>query len=861
MYNPLSIKPEFEQSNGKAKKYMDKRGSRLNGHVNSFIENSPLGFYQTTPAGKILAANTAFVQLLGYNKFEDVQHINLNKVYIGPTFTRKEFINRLKEHDKIVGLEYEWKKKNGSIIYVRENTRAIKKGGKTLYYEGTIEDITDRKTAELELQKSKQKLEEVQTRLTFLDEMATKLAESVSYKVRLKKLAQMLVPRISDWCGIDILSKDGTLNRVAVAHINSDKVALAQELSEKYSPDPDSNVGIWGVIKNNKPELYSHIPQDLLISNAKDERHREILLQLGLHSVIIVPLSARERNLGAIILANSESRKAFTQSDLAFAQEIANRVAYFVDNARLFTIAQKELTRRKQIEKMLRERANQQYVAAKFGQKVLGSKHTYNIIAEALTTITKTLHIQHTTYSQFVKKEDKFLVSEGTGWRKGVVKKLKLDNGKKSLSGYTLLSNGPVTVKNFLEEKRFEVPKFLMDHSLTSGMTVIVHSGKMMFGVIGVYSSEERTFTRNDINFLQTIANSLASVLERKRIDDALVKSENRFRSIFNYALEPIMMLNDKGGIAEANAAATELMGIKREKLLTMNISDLVTEETKSITLKRWKAFLKDGKQRGELTIQRNDGLRTLEYSSVANIILGYHLTIIRDITERKEEEQRRNHFLGIASHELKNALAGVKSFNQLLERKLKQTDDKNLEYVKRIDTNVDRLKRLIDDLMDMTKLRAGKLELVKDAIEINTLVKEVVEEMQHTSNTHQITLQTDPPIYIVGDTMRLRQVITNLIRNAIKYSPQGNEVFVSSEKNNDHVKIIVKDFGEGIAKKDQKKIFDLFYRAENSQTTTGMGVGLYISSEIIKMHGGKIGVKSIPHKGSTFYFTLPVIE
>jgi PAS domain S-box-containing protein len=320
------------------------------------------------------------------------------------------------------------------------------------------------------------------------------------------------------------------------------------------------------------------------------------------------------------------------------------------------------------------------------------------------------------------------------------------------------------------------------------------------------------------------------------------------------------MILDNNGRMVEMNSATCEVFGYLNKELKQIKIQNLAIDDTFRKLLIKITQTSEQKKLRGECTILKKDQtLKEIEYSAVSNITHGYHLVIIRDITERKEEEQRRNHFLGIASHELKNALAGVKSFTQLLERRLDH-DTRNQEYVRRIDTSVDRLKRLIDDLMDLTKIRAGKLELMREITDIKPVAIDILEEFKSSYKTHTITYKVLKSGLVCVDKIRIEQVLLNLLRNAVKYSEPGTPITVSMVKNPRDIIIEIQDKGMGISKKDQKRIFELFFQAEKpAYTTTGMGIGLYISSEIIKMHGGTISVQSKKGEGSTFSISLPL--
>jgi PAS domain S-box-containing protein len=236
-------------------------------------------------------------------------------------------------------------------------------------------------------------------------------------------------------------------------------------------------------------------------------------------------------------------------------------------------------------------------------------------------------------------------------------------------------------------------------------------------------------------------------------------------------------------------------------------------------------------------------------------------IAIILDITERKKLEQRKDEFIGIASHELKTPLTSIKGYTQILERIIQQMGNEKLQlYLKKTNNYIDRLDSLIGDLLDVSKIQAGKLQMNFNQFDFDSLVKDSIDSIQHLNTHHKIIMKGTVKEKISGDRNRLEQVFTNLLSNAIKYSPKADKVIVDVQRENNHVQVAVQDFGVGIPRNKQDKLFSRFYRVEETaKTFSGLGIGLYISCEIIGRHNGKMWVNSEKGKGSTFYFTLPI--
>jgi PAS domain S-box-containing protein len=243
----------------------------------------------------------------------------------------------------------------------------------------------------------------------------------------------------------------------------------------------------------------------------------------------------------------------------------------------------------------------------------------------------------------------------------------------------------------------------------------------------------------------------------------------------------------------------------------------------------------------------------------------GYIGTCI-DIHDIKIHEQRRDDFIKMASHELKTPVTSVKGYVQLL-LDMFQKDYKNIppEVIQKalstIDKQITKLTRLMGELLDLSRIDSGKLELDVREFNLNDIVSETVQDLRY-SNNHNIIIKADAEYNVRGDKDRIAQVLSNLLTNAVKYSPDSKNIEVSIQHADDgNVAVNVKDHGIGIDKKDHQKIFERFYRAEgwSEQTYPGFGIGLFIASEIIQRHKGTISVESEKGKGSCFTFTLPV--
>jgi signal transduction histidine kinase len=236
---------------------------------------------------------------------------------------------------------------------------------------------------------------------------------------------------------------------------------------------------------------------------------------------------------------------------------------------------------------------------------------------------------------------------------------------------------------------------------------------------------------------------------------------------------------------------------------------------------------------------------------------------LLEEIEFRKQAEYKKDEFISIASHELKTPLTSVKGYVQLLERSIDKGDVETVKkHLLKAQTQLEKLNNLIADLLDISKIESGKLKFNKQNFFIGDLLKNIVEVMAQSFPDYKITINGKVEHCVFGDEMRIEQVIINFLTNAIKYSPGTNEVLINVREENERIYLGVRDYGIGIAPEQQKNLFEKFYRVEETALHfQGLGIGLYISSEIIRRHGGEVGVQSTLGEGSEFYFEIPLIS
>jgi len=381
---------------------------------------------------------------------------------------------------------------------------------------------------------------------------------------------------------------------------------------------------------------------------------------------------------------------------------------------------------------------------------------------------------------------------------------------------------------------------------------------------------------------------ALNTIDRRKQVGERLRESEEKFRAMAASAQDAIIMMDNEGNISYWNEAAERMFGYKKDEIIGKHLHrTLAPERFYESYLKGFKKFQITGEGAAvgktlELAAVRKDGTEfPIELSLSAVKLKGkWNATgIIRDITERKkvEEElekakkaaeeanQAKSQFLASMSHEIRTPMNAIIGISELLSGT--SLYDEQKEYVEMIKISAGNLLNIIDDVLDLSKIESGKLELEETEFNLRDVVEETAVSFvtQATKKGIELLCHIDPeiPAYIIGDPMRLRQILVNLIGNAIKFTEKGQVVVdVKTEErkgNRAILRFCVSDTGIGIPREKQAKIFESFTQADGSTTRKygGTGLGLTISKQLVEKMGGRIWVESEIGKGSNFYFTI----
>jgi PAS domain S-box-containing protein len=358
---------------------------------------------------------------------------------------------------------------------------------------------------------------------------------------------------------------------------------------------------------------------------------------------------------------------------------------------------------------------------------------------------------------------------------------------------------------------------------------------------------------------------ALAAVTRRRVIE---------LGGILDHMADAVFACDEHGHITLANEAARRLAGLRPDEALPRTIDELVLllapEDRSGRKLDKDQTPLARAlagetvSAEEELAIPARAGRLTYLRTTATPLrdacgAVSGALSVSRDVTESAELERLKDQFIRLAAHELRTPVAVLRGCTQALMRTSEELPPPRRRILEGILRGVDRIERIVKALHYVSEIELGRIGLVPEPLDVSALVRKVVSDMASASEAHSVHLAHTDPAVVRGDRERLRQVVTTLVDNAIRYSPRGGDIDIEVRRSDRDVVVSVRDHGLGIAMAQRSRIFQRLYRAQVGTDDGGMGLGLFVAKAIIDHHGGRIWFESKEGEGSTFSFSLPL--
>jgi len=639
------------------------------------------------------------------------------------------------------------------------------------------------------------------------------------------------------------------------------------------------------------------LTQESAVLTADVSEAQPLLQERSAQVLLLVPMVSRGQTVGLVELERKEARP-FTPNEVRLAQALANQAATAIQNARLYEQIRRfteELEQR--VEERTRELAQalQDLTAERDRLDAL-----YRIASQVASSLDvgQVLHRTLETVAQVTGADQGFILLIDTQTDtlvrraafgvpvhipiSGLPTRFRRGEG---LAGWVLAHNRPALISELSADPRW-VPG-PEGQEQKSGLAVPIGVAGETLGVMLLFSTTSGHFTEDHLRLVEAAAAQIANAVNnaalydliRQQAEDlgAMLKQQQveaaKSQAILDGVADGVLFADASGRIILFNPAAERILEIPRQQAVGRSIREMLglygVEGRKWLAaLEDWAAHPADRTPEDFIAERLQLGDRIVSVHA-APVIRGTEylgtVSVFRDITAEVEADRAKSEFISTVSHELRTPMTSIKGYADLLMLGMAgPLSDQQKHFIGIIRNNAERMVALVNDLLDISRIESGRVQLDLRAVHIHEVVGQVVGTLQGRAQNKNIVLQVDvsenlPPVW--GDSNRVAQILTNLISNAIQYTPPGGRVTISAHLNGDMLEVSVTDTGIGISKEDQRKIFDRFFRADDPlvQETPGTGLGLPITASLVQMHGGQIWVESELGEGSTFTFTLPL--
>jgi PAS domain S-box-containing protein len=563
---------------------------------------------------------------------------------------------------------------------------------------------------------------------------------------------------------------------------------------------------------------------------------------------------------------------------------------------------------RRRMAEEIKVRVQQQTAVAELGQRALASVELVALLNEAVLLIAKTLEVEYSYVLELQPDKELLYLRAGTGWPAALIGQMTIDTKLLSPPGYTLLRAEPVIIEDFSLETHFSGLPLFDDYGVVSGVSVVIEGQDWPFGVLGAYSKRPRPFSQDDVHFLQTAAHVLAAAIERKRAEESLSLNKELLRQILNTNPNIIFVKDRSARIILANQALANSYRMRLEQLIGRSQIELHTQA--GMSQEELQQYLADDREVIETALPKTileqythrDG--SLHWNHTRKFPLDLAdgsrgvLVISEDITERKQAEEKilqlnaelerrveertadlsranselakavraKDEFLASMSHELRTPLTAILGLAEVLQEQTRgPLNERQLKSLHTIEESGRHLLSLINDILDLSKIEAGKLELQAEAVSVEMICQTSLQFIKEIAAKKKITVSfnlANKQATLQADTRRLKQILVNLLSNAVKFTPEGGQVGleVIEEPEHETIHLVTWDTGIGITPENLARLFQPFIQLDSSLSREyeGTGLGLALVSRLVDLHRGSVSIESQVGQGSRFTISLP---
>jgi signal transduction histidine kinase len=768
--------------------------------------------------------------------------------------------------------------------------------------------------------------------LSVLVEAGRLLGSSLDYALTLQQLADLVVPRLADWCTVDVAQPDGTLSRVAAAHRDPGRAAELRQLGQQFPISTNADHPVAQALRTGEVVFLPAIGDAEISRGAPSPARRARLAALGIGSAIAVPLVVRDRILGVLSLARIDQRDRYTSLDVTVAQALGQRAAVAIDNARLYAAEQDARARAEAANRRIAFLAE---VSARLSSSLDAPATVASVARAAVPAMADWCIID---LVDPVDHLGQVLVAHTDPSKEAMVARLRQryppDFERPTGIGHTMRTGEAEFHPNVTDAilvagaRDAEHLALLRELGLRSVMFLaLTGSGEALGGLTLATGPSGRTYTEDDLHLAEEVARRAALALHNARLYSAAQKETDRIGRLqqITAGLAAALTAEEVAEVIVNHAvpalgantgvvAALSPDGQYLEVLRAVGFPPAVIDPVRHLPL-TLVGPVTDAVRRGEpVWIESPDELRR-RFPSAQTIpsvafnqawtaipliargrILGalalsfaaprtirpaeraYIETLARECAQALERAQLyeaerdaravaqaaltvRDEFLSVAAHELKTPVAALRLVVQLALRRISRHGPFDAEIaastLRTLDQQTERLTRLTNQLLDVTRLETGRLRLDCQPTDAVALVRRVVDTLATNDAQNRIRLDGSPALVLEADPLRLEQVVSNLVDNALKHGGSG-PIDITVHEDGSTVVMRVADHGPGVSVEHRAQLFERFSQLNERMSPTGLGLGLYLSRQIVERHGGTLTAEFPASGGATFVVRLP---
>jgi len=643
----------------------------------------------------------------------------------------------------------------------------------------------------------------------------------------------------------------------------------------------------------------------LTVDDADQERGLLLAPEIELRTAALTPLTVGDQIAGVLCVAREEADD-FSPAEVAMLSALADQVSVAVDNARLFDEVR---TFSQELEQRVEERTEELAAAMeelaeerdrvealyRITSQLSASLDLDHVLSKAMSSILDAVGADRAATLLMDAESDHLVVRAAVGERIDLPpggRPTRFSRGQ-GLAGWVMEQRTPALVPDLEGDDRWVEGQSGPGPYRSALVVPLIASGQAL-GTILLLDRSRDYFRPEHLRLLKAAAVQIAQAINNAELYAVIREQAERLgnmlkaqqiestksQAILEGVADGVMVTDADGRVVLFNAAAERILDLPREHATGRTTREMLGlygsqaqdwMETVAEWMEQPEAYAADDYLAAQVDIE--DRIVSVHLAPVLMRARGSlpeflgTVSVFRDVTAEVEADRAKTEFVSMVSHELRTPMTSIKGYaDLLLMGSVGTLTDGQEKFLSIVRSNVDRLTTLVDDLLDISRIESGRLELTPEPTDLYDTVADVVTSMEARAEENSIRLrsQLPPDLPVVrADPDRLAQILTNLVGNACQYTPRGGEVVVSAQAAGEELCVSVRDTGIGISTEDQEKIFERFFRADSPQVqnTSGTGLGLSIVRSLVELHGGEIWVESEPGEGSTFSFTVPTAK